>query len=81
MSRIDVRRDLRDATRSLRRNPGFAASAIGILALGIGVSTAMFGLANTVLRRPLPVREQDRLAVVHGHGIGNIEHAPVTLAR
>ena len=71
----------KDAARSLRRNPGFAVSAVGILALGIGVSTAMFGLANTVLRRPLPVRNQDRLAVVHGHGLGNIEHVPVSFTR
>ena len=53
--------DLRFALRQLAKSPGFAFVAIATLALGIGVSTAMFGLARAVLFKPLPFREPDRL--------------------
>ena len=53
--------DLRQTLRALRRNPGFAVVAILILALGIGGTTAMFGLVHTVMVAPLPYREPERL--------------------
>ena len=46
--------DLRYAFRQLHRNPGFALLAIGVLALGIGVSTAMCTVLRGVLFRPVP---------------------------
>src|SRR5579875_2363204 len=53
--------DLRYAIRQLRKNPGYAFTAIMILASGIGATTAVFSLLNAVLLRPLPFPEPDRL--------------------
>ncbi|MES2695668.1 MAG: ABC transporter permease, partial [Verrucomicrobiota bacterium] len=56
--------DIRYAFRQLRRNPGFAATAIAILALGIGLNTAIFSVTYGVLWRPLPYPDADRLVIV-----------------
>lgn len=58
--------DLRIGARSLRRTPGFAAVTIVTLALGIGLSTAVFTVADALLLRPLPVRDQAQLVVISG---------------
>src|SRR5256885_5810448 len=55
--------DLRVAFRALRRAPTFTASAVLILGLGIGMAVAMFTVADTVLLRPLPVRDQERIVL------------------
>jgi predicted permease len=60
----DLRHDIRYARRMLRSNPGFAAIAILILAVGIGATTAIFSVVNATLLRPLPFREPDRLMAV-----------------
>src|SRR5829696_7839443 len=57
-------RDARYALRSLRKNAGLSAIAIVTLALGIGASTAMFTLVNSVLLRPLEYRDPDRVVMV-----------------
>ena len=53
--------DLKHGCRVLLKARGFALSAIIVLALGIGANTAIFGIVNGVLLRPLPFAEPDRL--------------------
>ena len=60
----DVRADLRYAVRTMRRAPGFTASAVVSLALGIGASTAVFSLMDLLLLRPLAVRSPHELVHV-----------------
>ena len=53
--------DLRDAIRALRRSPLLSAAAILSLTLGIGANTAIFSILNSLLLKPLPVREPETL--------------------
>ena len=53
--------DLRYSLRSLRRNPGFAVFAILIAGLGVGASTTVFSVVNTLLLRPLPFEKPSEL--------------------
>ena len=53
--------DVRQSARALRRTPVFTVVAIALLAIGIGVNSAIFTLLDVVVLRPLPVRAPDEL--------------------
>jgi predicted permease len=57
-------RDVRYGVRSLGRSPGFAAIAILVMALGVGINTAIFSVVHHILLEPLPFPQPDRLYTV-----------------
>ena len=59
-----VQQDVRDAVRGLRKSAGFSAVVIGTLALGIGANTSLFSIFNSLIMRPLPVRDPGSLALL-----------------
>jgi putative ABC transport system permease protein len=60
-----IGQDLRFALRTLTRSPAFAATAVAVLALGIGATSAIFSAANAFFFRPLPFADSDRLVMLY----------------
>jgi predicted permease len=60
----DFAREARVALRSLKRRPGFAATAIVLIALGVGATSMIFSVVDSVLLRPLPYPDSDRMVVL-----------------
>jgi putative ABC transport system permease protein len=60
--------ELRLAVRSLARRPGFAAVAVGTIALAVAANTAMFSIVNAVLLRPLPFPAAEELVLIDSRG-------------
>ena len=64
----DIWRDIRFAFRSLAKTPGFAAIAIVVIAVGVGVNTAVFSVVNTVLLKPLTYPDPQSLVELMNTG-------------
>jgi predicted permease len=80
---LDVlRQDVRFSLRSLRRAPGFTATAVLVTALGIGANTAVFSVADRVLVRPLPFRDSERIVMLYESvpGYSRMELSPPNFA-
>jgi predicted permease len=69
--------DARQALRGMRRTPGFTLLVVLTLGAGLGAATAVFGVVNAVLLRPLPYPHADRLALLTAQ-FGAESHAPVS---
>ena len=70
--------DFRLVLRQLRRSPGFAATAVLMLAFGIGATTAIFSIVDGVLLRPLPFVDPGRIVTLGDQVAGTDwgEHDP-----
>ncbi len=64
---MTMRHDLRYAIRTLINNPGFTATAVLSLALGIGANVAIFSVLHAVIIQPLPYKEAGRLITIWNH--------------
>ncbi|MGB7846747.1 MAG: ABC transporter permease [Candidatus Acidiferrum sp.] len=62
--------DIRYALRAFAKNPGFALAAVLSLAIGIGANTSIFSVANSLLLRPLPYKDANRLVILWNRSPG-----------
>ncbi|HET9984883.1 MAG TPA: hypothetical protein VFQ38_14895, partial [Longimicrobiales bacterium] len=65
-------RELRQALRGLARAPAFTLTSVAILALGIGLATALFTVFDAVLVRPLPARAPERVVLPRALEAGGV---------
>jgi len=74
----DAREDFWFGCRRLTRDLDATTAVVLVLACGIGLSVAMFAVADTVLRRPLPILDQERVVVLWGEAGGSMRTLPLT---
>src|SRR5215472_9085557 len=74
----DALEDLHYAFRTFRRDAGFATFAVLIVGLGVGASSTVFSVVNTLLIRPLPFQDPDRLVWVVDHEDASATTDPLT---
>ena len=72
--------DLRDALRAARRQPGFTATIVLTLSLGIAVNSAVFTVVNAAVLRPLPFADVDRIVRLGVWNVGNAESPEADLS-
>ena len=76
-----LRQDVRYAVRGLLRSPGFTSLIVLCLALGVGINSTVFSIADNVSLRPLPFNQPDRLLVVYStQPAGTVERGRVSYA-
>ena len=75
-----VLQDFALAVRALRKNRAFSAASIATIALGIGAATAIFSVVNTVLLRPMPFAEPERVVVLLSAKLGGAPCACLSYA-
>jgi putative ABC transport system permease protein len=80
MTMTGILQDVRYAWRQWRKNPGFAVSAIAVLALGIGATTGMLAIVQSVLLRPLGYRQPERLLLVGTSETDDESYSVVSIA-
>src|SRR5580704_529936 len=80
MTMVGTLQDVRHAIRQMRKNPGFVATAVLTLALGIGANVAVFSVMNAILLNPSGIPHPDRvvdLRTKYSVGdLGNIDQSP-----
>ena len=74
----DARQDLWSGCRRLTRDLGATAAVVLVLACGIALSVAIFAVADTMFRRPLPVVDQERVVVLWGEAGGSMRTMPLS---
>ena len=72
----DVGHDVRHAGRGLARSPGFTVAVVIVVALGAGVTTAMFGVTYSVLIRPLPYPAGERIVRASARSLEECRERP-----
>ena len=73
----DLAQDVRFAFRRLAQRPAFTAAVVGVMAIGIGATTAMFSAVDAALLRPLPFRDPAQLVILPQVGVPDADNTDI----